>query len=126
MTGLAPFTRSARQPSPLLQARIWHLALLVLYVAIAIVDIKDQRRSEPILIEIAAAGFAAYGLLCWLGWYVLRRLVHRLGPLVVVIVYAVTMAALFLAATITYLALEYAYLTGCLDSLMRAIRSRIG
>ncbi len=78
------------------------------------------------MIEIAAAGFAAYGLLCWLGWYVLRRLVHRLGPLVVVIVYAVTMAALFLAATITYLALEYAYLTGCLDSLMRAIRSRIG
>jgi hypothetical protein len=107
--------------SPFLQLRIWHLALLVLYVAIAIVDIKDQRRSEPALIGLAATGFAAYGLLCWLGWHGMRRFEHRLGLAVVVIVYAVAMAAIFLVATITYLALEYAYLTGCLSRLMRAI-----
>jgi len=104
--------RSALGTSPLLQVRIWHLALLVLYVAIAIVDIKDQRRIEPPLIGLAAAGFAAYAILCWLGWHGMRRFQHRLGLLVVVIIYTVTMAALFLVATIAYLALEYAYTTG--------------
>ncbi len=126
MTHFTLSIRSTLRPSPLLQLRIWHLSLLVLYVAIAIVDIKDQRRSEPILIELAAAGFAAYGLVCWVGWHVMRRLEHRFGRLVVVIVYSVSMAAIFLVATITYLALEYAYLTGCLSSLIRAIRSGIG
>jgi len=118
--------RSAIRTSSLLQLRIWHLALFVLYVAIAIVDIKDHRRSEPALIGLAAGGFAAFGLLCWLGWHGMRRFEHRLGFLVVVIVYAVAMAAIFLVATIAYLALEYAYLTGCLSRLMRAMHLSAG
>jgi len=112
MTHCTSPIRSALRTFPLFQFRIWHLALVVLYVAIAIVEIKDQRRSEPALIGLAAAGFAAYGLLCWLGWHAMRRVEPRLGSVVVVIVYAVTMAAIFLVATILYLALEYAYLTG--------------
>jgi hypothetical protein len=104
--------RSARETPAVLQLRIWHLALLVLYVAIAIVDIQNHRRSEPVLIALAAAGFLAYGLICWLGWFFLRRFVSRLGLMAVVIVYAGTMAAVFLCATVLFLVLEYAYLAG--------------
>ena len=35
------------------QPRIWHLSLLVLFVAIAIADIQDQRVHEPFLIALA-------------------------------------------------------------------------
>jgi|SRR6516165_10000200 hypothetical protein len=104
--------RSSPRTSTTLQLRIWHLALLVLYVAVAIADIKDQRRSEPALIGLAAGGFAVYAIVGWLGWHALRRLEQRLGPLLVAIIYMVAMACLFLAATVVYLALEYAYLCG--------------
>lgn len=103
---------SAIRTSTLWQFRIWHLAILVVYVAIAIVDIQDNRRTEPFLVALAAAGFAAYAVICWLAWHLMQRLERRLGFLPVVIAYLVAMAALFLAATVIYLMLEYAYLRG--------------
>jgi len=107
----SPFGSGSRT-YPLLQIRIWHLVLLVLYVAIAIVDIKDHRRTEPALIGLAASGFTAYAIIGWLGWHNLHRFERRLGLLGVAILYMVAMALLFLTATVVYLALEYAYLCG--------------
>jgi hypothetical protein len=92
--------------------RIWHLALLVLFVAIAIVNIQDQRRSEPVLIGVAIAGFAGYGVLGWLGWKVTRRLEGRLRPVLIFGLYLLAMGGLFLAATVAYLAIEHVYLFG--------------
>jgi hypothetical protein len=112
MTDCTSSIRSRQGTSPLFQLRIWNLVLLVGYVAIAIVDIQDHRRGEPALIALASAGFALYGIMCWLGWHGMRRLEPRLGLLLVVIIYAVTMAILFLIATLSYLGIEYAYLTG--------------
>ena len=63
--------RTRRNPgpgAPAVQLRVWHLALLVLFVAVAIKNIQDQRRSEPALIALAVSGFVAYGVLGWLGW----------------------------------------------------------
>ena len=48
---------------PRFQLRIWHLALLVVFVAVAIVQIQDQRPGEPGLVAIACAGFVLYGVL---------------------------------------------------------------
>jgi hypothetical protein len=42
----------------------------------------------------------------------MRKLEQRLGRMGMVIFYLTAMAALFLAATIIYLGLEYAYLRG--------------
>lgn len=107
-----PLAPSLRRVSDLVQLRVWHLALLVLFVAIAIVNIQDQRRSEPVLIALASAGFALYGVLGWLGWHVARRLDARLGPWLVRIVFLSAMAGLFLVATVVYLVIEYSYLVG--------------
>jgi hypothetical protein len=60
----APPTRSA---SPMARVQVWHLALLVAFVAIAITDIRNHRRTEPFLIALAGIGFAAYWALGWLG-----------------------------------------------------------
>ena len=92
MTDSAPSIRPSSRISALFQFRIWNLALLVVYVAIAIVDIQDQRRKEPALIALAAAGFVLYGLIVWLGWHFIRRWESRLGSMLTVIVYVVTMA----------------------------------
>jgi Kef-type K+ transport system membrane component KefB len=111
-------TRSMRPSSgisALFQFRIWNLALLVVYVAIAIVDIQDQRRQEPVLIALAAAGFAAYGLIVWLGWHYIRRWEARLGSMLVAAIYVVSMGAIYLLATILYLLVENAYLAGRLS-----------
>lgn len=92
------------------QPRIWHLLLLVLFVAIAIADIQDHRVHEPFLIALAAGGFALYGLIGWLGWWIARRrLGSRLGPMWLFAIYAIAMGALFLVATAIYLVIEYAY-----------------
>lgn len=97
---------------PLVQFRIWHLWLLALFVAMAIVNIRDQGRSEPALVALAAAGFALYGLLAWGAWCLARRLRPRLGMIPVLALYLVAMAGLFLVATVIYLLLEYDYLVG--------------
>jgi hypothetical protein len=104
---------------PRLQLRVWHLALLVLYVAIATVDIRDQTRREPFLVSLASAGFAGYGLIGWMGWCRFRRLETRLGATATLVFYLVLMAAVFLVATVAYLVLEYVYLTGGLSKLGR-------
>ena len=95
------------------QPRIWHLSLLVLFVAIAIADIQDQRMHEPFLIALAAGGFLLYGLIGWLGWWAARRRFgSRLGPIWLFAIYAIAMAALFLVATAIYLVIESVYRNG--------------
>lgn len=104
------------EPSPRaasrVQLRVWHLALLVLFVAVAIVNIQDQRRGEPVLIALASGGFVLYGLLGWLGWRSGRCFEAWLGMATWLALYLVAMAALFLTATAAYLLLEYVYTTG--------------
>jgi len=105
-------TTSPRSPN-WYRPRIWHLSLLVLFVAIAIADIKDQRVHEPFLIALAAGGFLLYGLIGWLGWWIARRrLGSRLGPLWLFAIYAIAMGALFLVATAIYLVIEHVYRVG--------------
>jgi hypothetical protein len=92
------------------QIRVWHLALLVLFVAIAIVNIQDQRRHEPFLIGLAAFGFVGYGVLWWLAWRVARRFEARIGPVLTLSVYFAAIGALFVVATVVYLVAEARYL----------------
>lgn len=94
--------------------RLWHLMLLVGYVAVAIVDIQDHRRNDPVLIGLACAGFAGYALLAWLGWLAAQRLEARVGAMRMLVLYLVALAALFFVATVVYLFVEYAYLLGSL------------
>jgi hypothetical protein len=98
--------------SSLVRFRIWHLALLVAYTGIAIVDVQTLRRNEPTLIALVSAGYLAYGLCCWVGWHLIRHFQPRLALILVFSIYAVTMATIFLGATIVYLIIEYAYLGG--------------
>ncbi len=95
-----------------LQFRVWHLTLLVGYVAVAIVNVQDQRCREPKLVALASAGLAAYGLIACLAWAVARRFERRLGPMPLLALYLTGMAALFLAATVVYVVIEYRYLVG--------------
>ncbi len=104
---------SSQQSAGWYQPRIWHLSLLVLFVAIVIVDMRDHRVHEPFLIALAAGGFILYGLIGWLGWWIARRqLGARLGPMWLFAIYAIAMGALFLVATVIYLVIEYAYRKG--------------
>jgi hypothetical protein len=112
-------SRSASMPIRLerryvsgLQWPIWGLMLAVVFVAIAIVDIQNLRRTEPVLIALAAAGYAGYGLLCWLAWRIMGRCRSRLGGVPALTFYICTMGCLFFVATVVYLILEYAYLRG--------------
>ena len=104
--------RSAQDPERLAQLRVWHLSLLVLYAAIAIVDIQAQHLAERVLVVLAASGFAAYALLAWLGWRMASRFAPRIGIMPVTILYLVAMTALFLTATVIYLAIEHAHHIG--------------
>ncbi len=100
----------ARQPSSWYQPRIWHYLLLVVFVALAILDIQAHRVREPLLFTLALAGFVAYALIGWLGWWTARRRLEvRLGPVRAVAIYAIAMGVLFLSATVIYLVIEYAY-----------------
>src|SRR5438309_1337516 len=104
--------RTPRRIPSWAQLRIWHPALLVLFAAIAIADIQDQRMHEPALIALAAGGFMLYGLLGWIGWWTSRRFAARLGPMLLFLLYAVALAALFLFATVIYLVIEHVYRAG--------------
>ncbi len=99
-------------PAATIQFRVWHLALLVLLVAIAIRNIQDQGRTEPTLIGLAIAGFLLYGYIRWLGSRFLQRFAGRFGKLALLIAYLVGMAAFFLVATWIYLAAESVYGAG--------------
>ncbi|QDV35606.1 hypothetical protein [Tautonia plasticadhaerens] len=104
----------AARPSGHPRARflVWHLWLLALFVAVAIVNIQDQGRGEPALIALATAGFALYGLLGWGAWSFACRMRSRLGTTAALALYLVAMAALFLVATVVYLVIEHSYLVG--------------
>jgi hypothetical protein len=91
---------------------VWHLWVLAVFVAAAIVNIQDQGRREPELIALAASGFVLYGVLGWGAWVLARRWRARLGMAVALALYGLAMAGLFLVATVVYLSLEYAYLNG--------------
>jgi hypothetical protein len=107
-----PIGLEHRNASAFLQWPIWGLMLAVVFVAIAIADIQSLRRTEPVLVALAAAGYAGYGLLCWLAWRIMGRCRSRLGGVPTLILYMVTMGCLFVVATVVYLILEYAYLRG--------------
>lgn len=104
--------RLTRRSSPLARLRVWHLSLLVLFVAIAIVNIQDQRRSEPALIGLASAGFVLYGVIGWAAWGLVRRAGARWGATPRLVVYLAAMAGFFLISTFIYLAIEARYLYG--------------
>ena len=93
-------------------AGIWHFIVLVVFVAIAITDIREQRIEEPILIALAAGGLIAYGLIGWIGWWAVNRAQPQLGPVVLFVLYAVAMSVFFLVATIIYLMIAHAYRAG--------------
>src|SRR5438128_992142 len=103
-TRMSSMTETPR--SPLAQLRVWHLALLVLFVAIAIADIQDHHRGERALIVLASVGYGLYGLIGWLAWRLVRRFEARIGRTRLLILYMVAMAAFFLLATVVYLVIE--------------------
>jgi hypothetical protein len=107
-----PPTPHPRRTASWAQLRIWHLALLVLFVAIATADLQAQRISEPALIALAAGGFVAYGLIGWIGWWAGRRFEARLGPTLLFLLYSIAMAGLFLGATVIYLVIAHVYRGG--------------
>jgi hypothetical protein len=107
----SPTPPTRRTPS-WAQLRIWHLALLVLFAAIAIADVQDQRIREPALIALAAGGLVLYGLIGWIGWWAVRRFEPRLGPILLFILYSVAMGVLFLVATVIYLVIAHVYRGG--------------
>jgi hypothetical protein len=92
--------------------KLWHLVLLVAFVALAIADIQDHRLTNPVLIALAGAGFAAYAAIAWWGWRIARRFEARLGRILLIGLYLASMAGLFLVATISYLLIEHVYLGG--------------
>ncbi len=92
--------------------KVWHLTLLVAFVAVAIVDIQDHRMTDPILIGLAAAGFATYAVLAWLGWRLARRFDKKLGRVALLGLYFTAMAGLFVVATVAYLLIEHIYRGG--------------
>jgi hypothetical protein len=110
-------TRADDAPSPprspaIARFKVWHLVLLVGFVAVAIADIQDHRRTEPVLIALAGAGFAAYAALAWLAWAFARRFEGRVGRVALIGLYLAAMAGLFLVATVAYLLIEHVYLGG--------------
>ncbi len=112
MTKAKPLDPSIRPGLAFPQLRVWHLGLLVLFVAVAIADIQDHGRREPVLIALATAGYTLYGLLCLGAWRFARRFGSRLKPTALLAVYMVAMAGVFLVATVLYLGIESVYLIG--------------
>lgn len=99
-------------PREVARFKLWHLVLLVAFVAIAIVNIQDHRRTEPVLLTLAGVGFAGYAGLAWLAWAYARRFEGRVGRVTLIGLYLSFMAGLFLVATVIYLMIEHVYLGG--------------
>ena len=99
-------TRRIHQSAPLGQLRLWHLALLVLFVAVAIANVQDQRPPTPGLVALAVSGFVLYGFFGWAGWRFARRFEDRIGSTLLLVLYLAAMAMLFLVATLVYVAME--------------------
>ncbi len=94
------------------ELKIWHLGLLVLYVAVMMHQILDQRPGSPLLAGLAVFGFVGYAVLGWMGWRIVQVCSARFGAIRSTAFYLIAMALLFLAATWIYLAIEYAYTLG--------------
>jgi hypothetical protein len=92
--------------------KIWQMALLVAFAAIAIVDIQDHRVKEPVLVGLAAGGFVAYAILAWVAWRFALRFEQRFSRVSLLGIYLGSMAGLFLVATVAYLLIEFVYLGG--------------
>jgi hypothetical protein len=86
--------------------------LLVAYVAFAIIEVQDQRTTDPLLVGLACVGFTGYAVVGGLGWRTARRLSARLGDVATLALFLVAMAALFLVATGVYLFAEHVYFFG--------------
>jgi hypothetical protein len=97
---------------PWFQVRIWHLALLVLLVAVAMIDIETNAPRRPGLVALAAAGYAGYFGVVWLCWRYARRFERSLGLAVLLSLFVTAMAALYLVATAVYIIIEAVYLRG--------------
>jgi hypothetical protein len=76
------------------------------------VDIEDNGRHEPVLLALAATGYAGYVLLGWLSWLCVRRFERSLGRVLLLASYMTAMAGVYLAATVLYLMIERLYLWG--------------
>lgn len=109
MSSTPSLLETKRPRSPRGRFQIWHLSLLVAFVAVAIANLQDQRTTEPVLIAIAIAGFVAYAGLAILGWKLARRSAPRLGSLLALLVYLFTMTALFIVASGIYVTIDYQY-----------------
>jgi hypothetical protein len=107
MTATRSPTSPERRVPGWAQPRVWHFVLLVMFVAIAITDLRDQQIKEPVLIALAAGGLALYGLIGWFAWWGVRRFGPRVGPILLFVVYAIAMGVLFLVATIIYLVIAH-------------------
>lgn len=90
--------------------KLWHLAVLVAFVAIAIAQIQAQRRTEPALIALAAIGFVGYAVIGVGAWVASRDLEHKHGRLVALVLFLSFMAGLFFVSTLIYLVIEQRYL----------------
>lgn len=109
MLAATPSSRFARAASSWCQLRVWHLMVLIGYVAIAVIEIQGQGSRDPLIVGLTCAGFTVYALIGCLGWLAARRCERRLGSMLMVILYATTMAALYLIAAIVYLVVEHLY-----------------
>lgn len=103
---ISPLARSAGRPATTVPLRIWHLAVLVVLVALAIVDIQNHRATEPYLIALAAGGYAGFVLAAWVAWKRAQRFEARMGTLGLLVAYLVAMATLYSLAVLIYLSIE--------------------
>jgi hypothetical protein len=92
--------------------RIWHYAVLIVFIAIAITDVQHQHIHDARLLALASGGFALYGLIAAIAWFYVQHFESKIGRSALLIAYCVGMGAFFLFATVCYLMIEYAIVTG--------------
>ena len=87
------------------------LALLVLLVAVAMIDIESNAPSRPASVTLAAIGYAGYFGSVWLCWLYARRFERSLGLAVLLALFMTAMAAFYLVATAAYIVIDARLLT---------------